>query len=65
MIEWIVLGIGGFIVAMLLLTPRKRNRGSRDYIRTQRTGENAELKMELDRDLARERERTRYGGSGF
>lgn len=65
MIEWIVLGIVGFICIMLLFTPRTRKRGSRDYLRTQRTGESAEQKMELDRDLAREKERRRYGGSRF
>ena len=65
MIEWIALGIVGFIVAILLFTPKNRNRGSRDYMRTQRTGERAEQKMDLDRDLAREKERRRYGGSRF
>ena len=65
MIEWIVLGIVGFIVVILIFTPRGRNRGSRDYLRTQRTGDTAEQKMELDRDLAREKERRRYGGSRF
>lgn len=65
MIEWIVLGIVGFVVVILLISPSSRNRGSRDYIRTQRPGENAEQKMELDRDLAREKERRRYGGSRF
>ena len=64
MIEWIILiGIVGFIGAILLLSPKTRNRGSRDHVRTQRTGEKAERKMDRERDYQRERERQRHGGS--
>ena len=60
MIEWVVLGIVGFIGAILLLSPKTRSRGSSDYVRTQRTGEKAERKMDRERDFVRERERRRF-----
>ena len=64
MIEWIILiGIVGFIGAILLLSTNTRNRGSRDHVRIQRTGEKAERKMDRERDYRREREHQRHGRS--
>ncbi len=62
MIEWIVLiVIVGSISAIFLLSRNAPDRrGSRDYVRTQRTGENAERKMDRERDFVRERERRRF-----
>ena len=65
MIEWVILiVIAGSIGAIFLLSRSSSDRrGSRDYVRTQRTGEKAERKMDRERDYQRERERQRHGGS--
>ena len=65
MIEWIVLFVIVGVIGVLFLLSRNTTdrRGSRDYVRTQRTGESAEGKMDRDRDYLRERERQRHGGS--
>ena len=64
MIEWVVIGIVGFIVAILFLSSSTRNRGSRDHVRMHRTAEKAERQREREKDFVREKERSHYG-DGF
>ena len=61
----IILVVVGLGAAFFFCGSDRRDRGSRDYLRTSRTAEKAEQQMERDRDYVSDREKRRYRRSRY